>query len=53
MTRWRAALGAALSLGLCTLAACAEFGDVQEQAVNYNIAADEANNQQLLLNIVR
>jgi len=50
---WRTTLRGALFSGLYALAACSEFGDIKYQSVQYNIAADQANNEELLLNILR
>src|SRR5271169_6878515 len=53
MRRWKTALGAALTLGLYACGIIPEFGGVGDQAFDYNIAVDQANNKELLLNLIR
>lgn len=43
----------ASALGLCVLVGCTEFGTVDQQAVDYNVAADTTNNKQILINLLR
>jgi hypothetical protein len=53
MALWRTLLKSMLSAGAITLAGCAIVDQYSGRAVVYNLQAEEAENQAMLLNIVR